>query len=608
MSLPSGMSIATRGLVGPFAAALGALFGATRIHLPSPENGMRFLALVTDYDGTVASHDRVSEKTARALERLRVSGRRAILVTGRRLDDLLAVCTCADVFDRIVAENGGLIYDPATRKETLLANPPSKLLLRALKARGVAPLEVGQIVIGTHASQRLAVQDALWDLGLEAQVIANRGAVMVLPAGVNKATGLQQALRDLGLSRHEAVGIGDAENDHSFLEFCDCAVAVADAVPSLKATATHVTTAGNGDGVVELIDALIADDLRRLEGSLRRHDIPLGKRPGGTAVRLPPYGHNVLVAGPSGCGKSTLTAAIVERLIERDYQVCIVDPEGDYGTLRDVVTLGNQWRAPSVQEVLSILEDPKINISVNLLGIPLNDRPAFFADLVPNLQAMRARTGRPHWIVLDEAHHMLPETWGHVGSTLPQRLGETILVTVHPDHVAPGVLEPIQIVVAIGPAPEDTLRRFATAAGRALAWPEWLAHEPGHVVAWFVDGGEPPFAMLPLPGRAERIRHRRKYAEGDLRWHSFYFRGPDGRHNLKAQNLAIFCQIAQGIDEGTWMFHLRRGDYSRWLRHAVRDESLAEEVGQIERRADLDPWQTRQAITGLISARYTLAA
>lgn len=85
----------------------------------------------------------------------------------------------------------------------------------------------------------------------------------------------------------------------------------------------------------------------------------------------------MLIAGPSGCGKSTLTAGIIERLIEKDYQACIVDPEGDYGTLRDVVALGNQWRAPSVAEVLSILNDPKINVSVNLLGIPLDDRPDF---------------------------------------------------------------------------------------------------------------------------------------------------------------------------------------------------------------------------------------
>ena len=567
---------------------------------------MRYLALVVDYDGTLATDDRVSEQTAQALERLKISGRRAILVTGRRLDDLLLVCACIQLFDAVVAENGAIIYDPTTREETRLANPPSKTLIQALRARGVEPLEIGQVLVATHAPHRATVQDVIWELGLEAQVIGNRGAVMVLPAGVNKATGLEHALRALGLSRHEIVGMGDAENDHSFLERCECAVAVANATPAIKEIAAFVTEAENGNGVIEVIEELIADDLRRLQSTLPQHLILLGKRTDGIAVQLPPYGHNMLVAGPSGCGKSTLATGIVERLIDKNYQVCIVDPEGDYGTLRDIVALGNQWRAPSVREVLSILQDPKINLSINLLGIPLGDRPDFFAQLIPNLQSMRARTGRPHWLVVDEAHHLLPNTWGHAASVLPQRLHETILVTVHPDHVAPAILAPIDIVVAIGQSPQETLERFAGATNRPLAWPEDVSYQPDSVVVWFVSDGQPPFSMHAQPGRAERLRHRRKYAEGDLRWHSFYFRGPDNRHNLKAQNLVVFCQTAQGIDESTWLFHLHRGDYSRWFRHAVKDDFLADATEHIERRADLAPWQTRQMIQELVNARYSL--
>ena len=370
----------------------------------------------------------------------------------------------------------------------------------------------------------------------------------------------------------------------------------ANAAPSIKQIAALVTAAEYGNGVIELIDELISDDLRRLEGSLSQNLISLGKRTDGTTVQLSPYGHNMLVAGPSGCGKSTLAAGIIERLIEKDYQVCIVDPEGDYGTLRDVVALGNQWRSPSVAEVLAILEDPKINLSVNLLGISLDERPNFFAQLAPNLQAMRARTGRPHWLVVDEAHHLLPDTWGHAASVLPQRLHETILVTVHPDHVAPEILAPIDVVVAIGHSPETTLEEFAGAAGRSIAWPVDLVYQADRVVVWLNKGGHAPFAMKAQPGRAQRIRHHRKYAEGNLRWHSFYFRGPDNHHNLKAQNLVVFCQIAQGIDESTWMYHLRRGDYSRWFRHAIKDDHLADETERVECRADLEPWQTRQMI------------
>lgn len=567
---------------------------------------MRYLALATDYDGTLASHDRVSNDVVCALQRVRASGRRTILITGRRLDDLLAVCECAPLFDMLVAENGAVIYDPASREETRLANPPSKLLVQGLRARGVAPLDIGQVILATHEPHRRTVQDLVWELGLEAQVIGNRGAVMVLPAGINKGTGLEHALRKLGLSRHEVVGIGDAENDHSFLERCEAAVAVANALPALKESAALVTARENGNGVIELIDELVADDLQRLAGSLDQHLIMLGTRPDGSAVHLSPYGHNLLVAGPSGSGKSTVAAGIVERLIEKHYQVCIIDPEGDYGTLRDVVALGNQWRAPSVTEVLSILEDPNVNLSVNLLGIPLADRPTFFGQLIPHLQAMRVRTGRPHWIVLDEAHHMLPDTWGHAHSTVPQRLGEILFVTVHPDHVAPAVLASIDIVIAIGAAPRETLARFGRAASKRLEWPESLACEQGGVVAWFAGRGEPPFTMQPLPGRIERIRHKRKYAEGDLRWLSFYFRGPDCRHNLKAQNLSVFCQIAEGIDEQSWMYHLRRGDYSRWFRHSVRDGFLADEAERIEQREDIAPWQSRKIITELIHTRYTL--
>ena len=411
---------------------------------------MRYLALATDYDGTLASNDQVAEQTVHALERLKISGRRVILVTGRQLDDLLSVCSCPQLFDSVVAENGAIIYDPRSRKATRLANPPSKLLIQGLRARGVDPLEIGEVLVGTDAAHRATVQDVIWDLGLEAQVIGNRGAVMVLPAGVNKATGLDHALRELGLSRHEVVGIGDAENDHSFLERCECAVAVANAASAIKQIADFSTAGKNGNGVVELIDELINYDLDRLQGAIAKNRILLGTRGDGAEEFLAPYGRNLLVAGPSRCGKSTLTAGIVERLIAKDYQVCIVDPEGDYGTLRDVVTLGNQWRAPSIQESLSLLEDPNINLSINLLGIPLQDRPAFFAQLAPSIQAMRARTGRPHWLVLDEVHHMLPDTWGHAATVLPLKLRETILVTVHPGHVAAAILAPIDVVVAVG--------------------------------------------------------------------------------------------------------------------------------------------------------------
>jgi hypothetical protein len=219
---------------------------------------------------------------------------------------------------------------------------------------------------------------------------------------------------------------------------------------------------------------------------------------------------------------------------------------------------------------------------------------------------MRTRTGRPHWIVLDEAHHMLPADWGHLGKALPQELGETVLVTVHPEHLAPMTLSLVDAVIAVGPSPMKTLKAFAGATGRKLTSGEEFVARPSHAVAWFPRRGDPPFYMKIMPGRTERVRHLRKYAEGNMRNDSFYFRGPAGQHNLLAQNLAIFSQIASGIDNETWLFHLHRGDYSQWFRKSVKDGDLADQTEQIERRRDLQPAETRELIRSLIESRYTL--
>ena len=550
---------------------------------------MRYLALVTDYDGVVATDGRPSPVAIAAIERLRMSGRRVILITGRRVADLQESCPDLSPFDYVVAENGGVAYDPRTGEEILLAKPPPQAFVERLQALGVDPVEVGRVIVATWVPHQIEVLQVIQELGLELHLIFNRAAVMVLPAGVNKASGMNFALRKLGLSAHEVIGVGDSENDHSFLERSECSAAVANAVPAIRQFAAMVTKSENGAGLAELIDELIANDLCRLEDRLPQHSVQIGRRSDGSVVAVAPYGKNILIAGPSASGKSTITAGIVERLIHQEYQLCIIDPEGDYGTLQDVITLGNQSHAVTVNEVLAILEDPKIMLNVNLLGIRLADRPEFFGQLFPSLQALRTRTGRPHWIVLDEAHHMLPAAWSHLDRALPQSLGETVLVTVHPNHLAPLILSLVDAIIAVGPAPEDTVRQFADAIGRPLVWPTGLVHRKGRAIAWFPRDSEPPFSIQIMPGRAERLRHNRKYAEGNMGYRSFYFRGPRNRSNLKAQNLALFSQIADGIDEETWLFHLHRGDYSRWFRAAVKDPYLADQAALIEQRRDLQP-------------------
>lgn len=233
---------------------------------------MRFVALATDFDGTLARDGRVSGGALAALERLRGSGRRPVLVTGRELHDLESVFTHLDLFDLCVLENGATLYFPLERREQLLGAPPSPRFVAACRGRAVARLSVGRVVVAAAQSEAGKVRDVIQALGLELQLIFNRGSVMVLPAGINKATGLAAALAHLGLSPHNAVAIGDAENDDALLDFCECGVAVANAVPALKQRADIITAGSEEDGVVELIEALIRDDLAEATSVLRQRD------------------------------------------------------------------------------------------------------------------------------------------------------------------------------------------------------------------------------------------------------------------------------------------------------------------------------------------------
>lgn len=225
---------------------------------------MRYLALASDYDGTLATKGQVNEETLAALERLRESDRKFILVTGRQMDELVQVFPQVNLCDRVVAENGALLYEPTTGEEKLLGEPPSEEFVKALRDRGVEPLSVGRVIVATWQPHEKAVLEVIRDLALERQVILNKDAVMVLPAGVNKAVGLTTALSELGLSPQNTVAVGDAENDYDLLKLCGCAIAVANALPMLKEAADIVTKGDRGAGVVELIDKLIASDLAEL--------------------------------------------------------------------------------------------------------------------------------------------------------------------------------------------------------------------------------------------------------------------------------------------------------------------------------------------------------
>jgi hydroxymethylpyrimidine pyrophosphatase-like HAD family hydrolase len=553
---------------------------------------VRYLAFATDYDGTLAHQGRVTDETIDALERLRSSGRRTILVTGRELLDLKSVFPRLDLFDRVVAENGGLLYCPQTREERALGFPPLAAFVERLRTAGCSPLGVGRVIVATREPHEKIVLETIRAMGLELQVIFNKGAVMVLPSGVNKQTGLQAALDELDLSRHGTVAAGDAENDHAMLTDCECGVAVANALPSLKDHADFVTRGAAGQGIEELIARLLHDDLRTL--LLRRHDVALGARSGGGEVSIPPYGKRVLMAGPPGSDKARAARSLLERLMANRYQCCIVDTEGDFSGIPGLVGVGTRAIPPDVEGILALLQRGGIQVSASLAAVPDDERPAFFLRLLAGLQELRARTGRPHWIVMDEVEKLLPATWVPDESTLPRELVGLLMMTRHPDRVSPAILASVDLVLAAGEDPAGMLMPFLH--GETLDEPP-LAQ--GELLTW--SAGRVERLRLVVP-EVSRTSQTRRAAPEDLKERAFVFRGREGKMQLRAQSLSLFLQMAEGVDDETWSYHLERGDVARWFREELRDDALADEITSIH----ADPLRSRTEVRDAIARRYAL--
>ena len=225
---------------------------------------MRFRVLACDFDNTLAARGVAAESVVDALRRVSASGRSLILVTGRVLEELVDVFADVDLFDRVVAENGGLLYRPATGEQRLLGPPPPSELVAALRAAAVHPLIVGRVLCGTIDEYEAEVIDVLRRLRSDHVLIYNKDSIMVLPPGIDKASGLRTALDDIGAPPSATVAVGDAENDIDLLRSAGLGVAVANALDSVKESAGLVLDRPNGEGVQMLCDALVESDLAGL--------------------------------------------------------------------------------------------------------------------------------------------------------------------------------------------------------------------------------------------------------------------------------------------------------------------------------------------------------
>ena len=570
-------------------------------------------AFATDYDGTIADANRVAESTARALERVRETGRKLLLVTGRMLPDLRTVCPNVDrMFDAVVAGNGALVYFPERRELRTLGDPPEPALVDALRRRGVR-LDLGEAILATDASFAEAALAAIQETGVDRTPIFNKGALMLLPGGVTKGTGLAVALGALELSPHNMVGIGDAENDHAFLAMSECAVAVADAVPALRERADYVTRAPSAAGVEEFIEEHLLHDLVDLIPRLTRHDLPLGEQTDGHPLTVAAHGMRLLIVGPSGSGKSTLTGVLAERVVESGRSLLLLDPEGDYRTLseleRVVVFGGKGERAlPTAEEVDQLLRQRAAGLVLDLSAMSRSEKVAYATTVLSTVATVRSTLGLPHWLIVDEAHHVFPAEGSPAAELLRPGAESLALITLTATDLAPRVRPLPNVVVSTEVTSfQDGVRTVLATrnVGAALAIGEGPLDRGAAALAWLSPA---PRAVRFRVGRrrVQHRRHLRKYTEGELPPdRSFFFRGPTASLNLRAANLVRFVELAEGVDEATWAFHLERGEYSAWVRDMIKDPELADEIVAVERAA-LPAAESRAQILAALRQRYAV--
>jgi hydroxymethylpyrimidine pyrophosphatase-like HAD family hydrolase len=567
---------------------------------------MWFHVLACDYDRTTAFAGTILPETFEALARVRESGRRVLLVTGRELDNLLEVCPEIDRFDLVVAENGAVLYDPRAKKAEVLVEPPPPSFVAALRDRAV-PASVGRCIVSSVVPHEGTILETIHALGLELQIVFNVEAVMVLPTGVSKASGLLHALRRLGISRHNVVAVGDAENDHAFLGSAGFAVAVANAVPSLAAEADWVTAQPAGAGVRELCDRLVEDDLGPLRKRLMGRQVVLGVRPDGSPFSFPVFGPNLLITGTSGTGKSTLAGVFVERLVRDDYVICLLDPEGDFRSLAEqegIVVLsseeGDKQADARADEVAQLVKHRGTSVVIDLSQLAKDEKVRAAGHFLRAVQRLRGETGAPHWLIVDEAHHLFPPGGSVAQDTLPSGTTGLCLITNEPQLVDGGMLSLAHHVFST-----------ATAAITDVLPLVKQEHIPGAELAT----GEALSVALDAGGQVERFtvakrethhrRHVKKYSTGKLPLdRAFHFTGPRAELDLIAQNLETFTMLARGVDDATWLHHLTKGDMADWFEREIKDPDLAAEVRTVAANG-ADAAGSRRAVLEAIGRRYT---
>ena len=550
---------------------------------------MKFSVLALDYDGTVARDGVLDSDVKAAILEVRAQGIVVIFVTGRVLADLKRVAGNLDFVDAVVAENGAVLSFP-NGQTRLVGHRPPQAFLDALSRCGIQ-FQAGECILETDAAMAPQVLAVIRELELPLVLLFNRSRLMVLPQAISKSTGFQEALNVLRLSAHNAIGIGDAENDHDLLSACEIGVAVGWGSPALQQQADEILH-GEGPGAVAGYIRQASRQMRLPEGSTSRHKISVGTGLDGNPVAFSIDGRNVLIVGDPHAGKSWGAGLACEQMILQGYCVCVVDPEGDYGPLESlpgVVVLGGADYPPDLPDVARALRHFDLSVIINLSRIGYEEKITYLKALLPMLASLRRTTGLPHRIVVDEAHYFLGEA--NVTQLLDFELGAYTIVTYRPSDLHPDLRRGLHVIIASRLTQAKEVQMLLTMAGNKNLEGEWTrilgALELGE--AALLPGPEETGGTLHrfklLPRMTPHVRHRSKYFDVEVAsGHEFVFTDNGTMIGPPARSLKQFVALVGTKSDACLDGHARRGDFSNWIAGTFHDHRLASEVRKVEQR------------------------
>ena len=554
---------------------------------------MKLCVLAVDFDGTIAAADVMDPDVRGALAGLRAQGVVVLVATGRILEDLENVAGDLHFADAVVAENGSVVAFPDSGYSTIIGRPPPDAFLAALRQAGVA-FQAGRVVVECDARDATRILDIVRKLELPLALAFNRGRLMILPQTISKATGVRQALTILRLSPHNAVAIGDAENDHELLQACEVGVAVEWGSPALQASADYVLPGSGPRAVAGYIRSLAERPQVPVPLRTRRRLI-LGHSDDGRPLSLAVRGRNVLVAGDAKSGKSWVTGLLCEQLILYGYSLCVLDPEGDYLSLEalpGVVVFGGADPLPRPRDLMRALRHADVSVVIDLSRVSQLEKIAYLTNVLPMLATLRRQTGLPHRIVVDEAHYFLH----HAGASALLDLDANgyTLVSYRASRLPADVLAATEAVVVTresDPHEVDALFALCQSCAGHRSASEWRrlfgALEIGEAIILPVTEeaeGEIRHIRL-IPRLTPHVRHLAKYIDVPvMASHAFVFWRDGAPTEYRAQTLRDFVTVLE-TTSFAWTGHLNRGDFSRWIEGVFGDYPLAATVRAIEAHA-----------------------